>query len=247
MALSDFLDDPENMHAREELFNHKLLFDLKSASAVAGAFLRSHYSDVDHDGFDVILEDNSNLKRIQLKTVKEGGDTTSWGIHKSVLRPQASNCEELGLMYPNSVGVEGGVVLIEYAIDENDDVSVSYFFTDIYVLNAIALGYIQRHGNTVNATDALRAEIQRGDSTERVSVSRRMFVQAASTQHLLRLIGLQSNVNYAGWRLKVLELSRIKWGPTNPDDFNDTPVSRRTREYQNQLPDVMNTVCGGAP
>ena len=46
MNLSEFLNVAGSLHAREELFNHRLLFDLKSACAENGTYLRTYYSDV---------------------------------------------------------------------------------------------------------------------------------------------------------------------------------------------------------
>lgn len=37
--------------------NHKLLFDLKVDAGECGYHLQNYYSDVHHDGFDLILDD----------------------------------------------------------------------------------------------------------------------------------------------------------------------------------------------
>ncbi len=62
----------ENTDAREEVLNHRLHYDLKIAPAERDYHLLSYIADVDHDGFDVILDDRDNLRKIQLKsTVKK--------------------------------------------------------------------------------------------------------------------------------------------------------------------------------
>jgi len=69
MSLQEFLNKPKFSHSREALFNHKLLYDLKLVAARAGYHLSVYFPDVDHEGFDIILDDGDNLKKIQLKTV----------------------------------------------------------------------------------------------------------------------------------------------------------------------------------
>ena len=116
MPLAQLLKE-QNTHAIEELFNYRLLYDLKLAAFDRGYHLLTYYTDVDHDGFDVILDDRDNLRKTQLKTVASDSGTKSWGIHRSILRPVPNNFEPLGFNYdvnnPNW-GVEGGVILIDY-------------------------------------------------------------------------------------------------------------------------------------
>ena len=51
-----FLKD--NTQIREDLLNLKLFFDLKEASAYSKVHLKIFRSDVDIDGFDIIIDDN---------------------------------------------------------------------------------------------------------------------------------------------------------------------------------------------
>jgi hypothetical protein len=51
------------------LFNHRLLFEMKSTSTILGTSFRTYYPCVDHDGFDVIFGDAFNLGKIQLQSV----------------------------------------------------------------------------------------------------------------------------------------------------------------------------------
>jgi hypothetical protein len=242
MDLSKFLEEDANLHAREELFNYRLLFDMKAASAVNGYHLQTYYSDVDHDGFDIIFDDGDNLRKVQLKTVSGTASTATWHIHKSIIRPSYNNCEELGFDL-NQHGVEGGVILMDYKIDEGQQISTSYYFADIYIINAITLGLIGRHGNTRNAAGSVRHEASKGASQEKVGSAKGLFVPAASPQHLLRLVGLHSSIAYSGWQRRVRELSRIEWGPKTKFDFEEPGLSRLAG-YRRDLPGIMSCICG---
>ena len=238
MSTSDFLNEQSNSHAKEELFNHRLLYDLKLAASDRKYHLQSYYSDVDHDGFDVIFDDGDNLRKIQLKTVGRDSTKNSWPIHKSILRPLANNYEELGFNFDGNWGVEGGVVLVEYFIDELNAIQVKYFYTDIYIINGISLEVIPRHGNTRNAADNIRNDLQTGGSREQVMVPRGLFVKVASPQHLLCMLGMHSTLKYSGWQRRIRSLSSENWGPKSK------LLQSVLDEYRNEMPKVMEETTG---
>ena len=94
--LEKFLFAPKNSHAKESLINNKLLFDLKLAAAERGYFLNVYLPEVDKDGFDMIFDDHDLVVKTQLKTVMRGAGTSSWKIHKRILRPTVDLVENFG-------------------------------------------------------------------------------------------------------------------------------------------------------
>jgi hypothetical protein len=213
MSLSDSLK-AMNTHAVEDLINHRLFYDLKLAAIARGYFLLTHYSDVDHDGFDVILDDHDFLRKVQVKSVCNVSATTSWEIHRGLLRPYPINFESLGFSFDcNSPqwGMEGGVVLAEYEPNQ-DKLNVKYFFSDIYVVTAIALDLLpERHGATKKAATKLRDDLMNGRSLEKVAMAKGLFVEAATPQHLLGLIGMHGHF-HTGWVAGVRDLASEEWG-----------------------------------
>lgn len=216
MPLHEFLKEPTNLHAREELFNYRLLFDLKTAAAAHGYHLLTYYSDVDHDRFDVIFDDRDLLRKVQLKTaVKES--TQSWEIHQGILRPTLFDWEELGFCILGPIaecpaGVGGGVVLMEYEV-KGSAIEVIYSFTDIFVISAISLGLLKRPGTTKAAADALRAKLsKKGPSTDKLGVAKGLFVRAETPAHLLAVLGLRSP-HSKSWQSGVKALASEEWGP----------------------------------
>lgn len=213
MSLSDSLK-AMNTHAIEDLLNHRLFYDLKLAAIDRGYFLLTHHSDVDHDGFDVILDDHDFLRKVQVKSVLNVSTTTSWGIHRGLLRPYPINFESLGFSFDRDSpqwGLEGGVVLAAYR-PNGDKLDVTYFFSDIYIVTAIALDLLpSRHGATKKAATALRGDLMNGPSREKIAMAKGLFVEAATPQHLLGLIGMHGFF-HTGWVAGVRALASEEWG-----------------------------------
>ncbi|MBN8605122.1 MAG: hypothetical protein J0M26_29265 [Planctomycetes bacterium] len=238
MSLSDFLGESSNSHAKEEIFNYRLLFDLKVAAAVGKYHLQTYYSDVDHDGFDVIFDDTVNLRKVQLKTVGSKATTANWEIHKCILRPIHNNCEELGFDFTASSGSEGGAILIQYETIGTADVEVKYYFTDIYLISAVVLGLLPRNKNTIEAAERVRNELTVGTSTEKVSVPKGLFLEVASPQHLLCMIGLRSTIPESGWQRRIRNIACETWGPKGrilPDEI---------LKMKADFPNILSSVTG---
>jgi hypothetical protein len=223
MSLKEFLGTDANLHFREELFNHRLLYDLKLATiATRGYALLTYTSDVDHDGFDVVLDDRDNLKKIQLKASGRWTKTESWDVHRTIIRPNPLVMEQLGFEASPNWGVGGGVILIDFDVDDNSSsVDVKYSFADIYTITAVALKMLPRHPKTVEAALNLRADLFNKRSNDKIAVSEKMFVPALNAQHLLALIGLHSGVHGGDWRTAVLRAASGTWEPatkTTPEE-----------------------------
>ena len=205
--LEDFLNEPENMHAREALLMHRLFYDLKLAAARRDYYLNSYSDDVDHDGFDVIFDDQDYIKKIQVKSVGIKSKTQSWSIHKKLLRPSRYLLDKLGFEpSPVGEGTEGGVVLIEFA-DKNDMLEISYRYTDVFVLMAFDCDIIHRKdGRSKKAVETCLRNLLEGLGDEMISVPKAAFIKAKDVDSLLSLIGLHSNVQ-SSWKHQVIQIA----------------------------------------
>ena len=201
--LENYLLTPRNNHARESLINNKLFYDLKLAAAERSYFLNIYIPEVDQDGFDIILDDHDSLTKIQLKTLMKNARTTSWKIHKSLLRPSELYCEELGFEpSPTGTGYQGGVILIE--IDANNGFEVDYYYTDIILLLGIRDKIIELSSPpTEGAMKKLFANLRNGLSHEKVAINKNMFIRAKNPACLLALIGLHNTENTSIWRYHI--------------------------------------------
>ena len=201
--LETYLFAPENSHSKESLINNRLFFDLKLAAAERGYFLNLYLPEVDKDGFDIILDDQDSLTKLQIKTVMKKAPTTSWKVHKALLRPSLLCCEQLGFeSSPTGTGYQGGVILIE--IDTGNGFVVNYYYTDIIVLLGIREKIIKLKSPPKQKTiDNLFSNLGEGVSHEKIAVNKSMFIKAKNPAGLLALMGLHNTENTSIWRYHI--------------------------------------------
>jgi hypothetical protein len=155
----------------------------------------------DRVGFDILLDDGYMGRRFQLKSYARSAGTAAWDIHKRLLRPTMGDAQTLGFeLSPEGVGLGGGVILI--SIDDTIDACpVTYSYTDVFVVIALAEGLINST-NSYRCTQAaeLLHKLSRGTGRERVSVPLGVFVQMRSPSALLAIGGFHScEDSYAWW------------------------------------------------
>lgn len=210
-SLMEFLNQDKNMHARESILMHRLFLDLQTAAARNGYYLNTYFDDVDHDGFDVILDDQDSLKKVQVKTLGKGNTTGTWKIHRRLLRPALSDAESLGFeASPTGVGTAGGVVLMEFD-DDGNELSVEYLYCDVYVLLALELGLFERrHATQARAVSDVLKD-WRNDESKFINVPKAAFWRTKSPASLLALMGLHSLESFAwcGMVHKLVNLNRL--------------------------------------
>ena len=103
-------------------------------------------------------------------------------------------------------------MLIELTIDVANNLSLSYLFTDVYIVTAIAEDIVHRHGHTRNAAMNVLNELEVGSSNDEVTLTKQMFVRAASPSHLLALMGFPSDIHPTKWRGLIKTYSNHRWG-----------------------------------
>ncbi|MCP4178960.1 MAG: hypothetical protein GY756_14460, partial [bacterium] len=141
--LEKYLKDPANSVARETILRDRLKYDLRLAAVKRGYYLKIYSEDVDKDGFDIILDDDDEIIKTQLKSVS--GVTPEWAIHKHILRPDPLVAEDMNFEpSPTGTGASGGIILIELCFN-NDDLEVFYHYTDICIILAFYLQIITRN------------------------------------------------------------------------------------------------------
>ena len=197
--LRKFLKEAANTTARESLIGSRISYDLKLKAALKGYDLRIYTPDVDRDGFDMILDDRSREVKVQVKTVMDDSKTTSWRIHKTMLRPSFEICEPLGFEEsPSGTGIQGGIILVELS-PRIDSLDVMYYYTDILVITALFRRIVNKTPRIAKSTlHSFYRRIQTGTSHERISVPRSFFLRAKTPDHLLGLMGLHSE-SHVGW------------------------------------------------
>ena len=85
--LKEFFVEPRNTARREALLLNKLSYDFQLASAISGYYLKTYISDVDDNGYDVILDSEMVSHKIQVKSFLSSSKTSSWAISKGLIKP----------------------------------------------------------------------------------------------------------------------------------------------------------------
>lgn len=191
-TLYNFLNNSRNSLAREAITRHKLLYDLKFSAALNNYHLDTYYTEVDNEGFDIILDDKDQFRKIQVKTVLSGASTKSWKIHKTFLRPDIRFLENFGFPGPPE-GSQGGVILMELEPKKNNMTSV-YYYTDVFIIFAFYMNIIKRTNQISQKTlRKLFAKIRdRGSLYDKIQIPKSAFLQTKSSEHLLGLMGFHS-------------------------------------------------------
>lgn len=206
-SLEEYLYESGNSHAKESLINNRLFYDLKLAAARRGYFLNIYHPEIDHEGFDVILDDGDCLLKVQLKTKMKEAATNSWKIHKTLLRPNIDTHEDLGFeASATGTGYQGGIILIEVE-DDNNALKVDYYYTDIILILGIESEIVNMiKPPTKKMLMSFFKKLQAGTSHETITVPMKLFFKACSAEGLLALMGLHNDTNTGYWRYHIQKI-----------------------------------------
>jgi hypothetical protein len=234
VSLAEFLVLPEMTTSREWILNYRLFHDLSIAAAARDYDLQLYFSNVDRDGFDVVIDDRDELKKVQLKTVLSGVGTVSWNIHKRLLRPRLQMIEDFGFEpSPAGEGVGGGVILMHVAPQETT-VDIRYYYTDLYVLAAMRVGAISVDADSQGTAEGMWTSLMADPISGNVAIHRRLFLQARSASHLLALAGFHS-LHANNWRHLTHLVARQEYGQPIPIDQLPAPLDHLKEQITQEL------------
>lgn len=150
--LTDFLRNPKNTTFRECILKHKFIFDAQLSFAQCGHRLLVYESEYDCDGFDLIFDALNFHKHFQMKSVVYPSKTSSFEIHRNLLRPSLRELDYFPVS-PDSFGIGygGGVLLIQVFCELGDEeLRVEYYFSDGLILSAFGVGALQYKQSNIN-------------------------------------------------------------------------------------------------
>lgn len=191
--LNKYLSNPERSHLRESILKHEFLYEILMAASLSLYDIKIYENDVDHDGFDVVLDDNQIIKKLQLKSVINGSKTNSWEIHKKLIRLNSKNRKIFDLSDSNKEGFEGGVVLQYFDLSQKT-VTVSYAYTDYYVIWLFKEGIISIKGKPKNVFETLMTELQ-DNKSDKIYLPLSAFIDVKGASELLAISELKSIIN----------------------------------------------------
>lgn len=136
---------PENSIRRESILINKLLFDLQLAYAMQGNYLKSYRTDVDDNGYDLVLDSEDISRKIQVKSTTVDSTTKTWDIAKGVLRPDLFLMSKHSMWSNLNAEISGGVILQDVVLKDGD-IAINYY-SDLVIISLYCLGII---GNKTN-------------------------------------------------------------------------------------------------
>lgn len=216
---------------REDILNQKLFFELKEASARQKVHLKIYLSDVDIDGFDVIIDNNDDqLAKFQLKS-RLDATTSYFDIHSVMLRPNWYVFDSFEFLSPMGCASNNrGVILIDANVVDNKIIS-RYSYLDVFILRALELGIFQITSQSIKkAGEHLR--VLRNDnirSNEKIEVLDSLFFPLKDAEALLEIMNFNTAHN-SNLAFNILELSKIVAGTSikrysnNSDKISDMRV-----------------------
>lgn len=192
--LAQFLRKPVNSVSREVMLSHRVALDLKVASAHSHFDLRVYRPDVDRDGFDMLLEQRSIARVLQLKSIMRGAKTRAWKVRTHLLHPSRNRSERLGFTLPRiglGDGLDGAVLLIDCDV-EGEELHVGYRFFDLAVAAAHASGQTKANAKLQDEAWQLIRTLRRmrGDGT--VDLPSRLFLKVPSAEGVLAMLGMRT-------------------------------------------------------
>lgn len=194
---------------------NKLLFDFQLAYAMHGYYLKIYRTDVDDNGYDLIIDSEDVSRKVQVKSTMVDSSTKSWEVASGVLLPECNQMRQHSMWSNLGAGVGGGVVLQEVTL-KTSGIDVAYYFTDLVMLSLFAFEII---GSKTNNKSALRVISELHDKSfhDKVRISKSCFLKIISPEKLVELMGFTSNRMYGDLIYNLKCINNPKYSNTPRD------------------------------
>ncbi|CAL1521558.1 hypothetical protein [Chitinophaga sp. MM2321] len=255
LRITKFLNKGGNSTIREVTFRYGLMFDLKLASASMERHLKIYEQEVDNEGCDIIIEDQTGFSRkIQLKSIFHS-KTRAWKVHKSILRPAFSQMEDYAfdtVICPNS---PGGVILIEASLNdlpnESLPIKLNYSYTDINIINLISLGVIQTGKSSALDAKEILHELKVPFGKNIIEIKKSLFLQLNGSLSLIKVMGFNQDLDfvYNSWKFIQTNLAPSQFYRTEIRDYSPYPkdfsiIDEWNRVRKNKTQGCLKNILG---
>lgn len=187
---------------REEILNHKLIYDLQVSAAKRKTYLKVYKPEIDIEGYDIIVEDTNDFSRkIQLKS--KISNKTRWEIHRTILLPGMHNSLDYGFNETICPTNPGAIILMDLSNSESIE-NITYYYTDINILSLYALGYLKTDKKTIELASKKINELK--TNKKFIYVSQSLFIKIKNADALINLCGFSSKLDFVNstWKLNQI-------------------------------------------
>ncbi|MET2900386.1 hypothetical protein ABXV22_19015 [Vibrio rotiferianus] len=210
--LEQFFNEAKNTTRREALLLNRLSYDFQLAAALDNYYLKVYISDVDDNGYDVIIDSEMVTRKLQVKSVMASSTTGAWYISKGLIKPSMDNKRKLNTWSHIDIpGIEGGVVVQQVRL-ENEAVHIKYLYTDIWLLTAVALGIIGSEKQKKSAIKVL-ISLSGFDYHEKQRIPISLFFEPRDVESLLGIMGFHTRYELSMHRYLMCERHTGNLGP----------------------------------
>ncbi len=215
--LEEFFLSPRNSARREPLLLNRMSYDLQLAAANGGYYLKTYISDVDDNGYDVIIDSEMVTKKLQVKSLLNTSKTTSWKISKGLIKPdhyEQRLVSDWTNIHPPGIG--GGVLLQEVTLNERN-LDVEYYYTDIWIITLFLQGVV---GNSRQQSVARKfiSSLHSGNYHDKINITKSLFLKLKAPDHLLSLMCMHSSYQTSSIRYFLQYRYSGKLAPTEHID-----------------------------
>ncbi|MDM5130056.1 hypothetical protein OB962_03430 [Aeromonas piscicola] len=216
--LAEFFHEPRNSSRRESLLLNRMSYDFQLAAATSGYYLKIYNSDVDDNGYDVIVDSEMVTKKLQVKSLLSTSKTKSWAISKGLIKPDS---EEICLLVDwtniHPPGIGGGVVLQEVKLNEFD-INIQYHYSDIWIITLYSRGIIGSDRHQKIARKFIHSLLS-GNYHDKINIAKSLFVKVKSPASLLSLMCIHTNYRISNIRYLLSERHSGKLSPPEQIDI----------------------------
>jgi len=216
------------MKELKSIIKNKLFYELKMEAYRCNYFLNVYTPELDHMGFNYILDDLENMAKVKFMIIDKQKDDRSFPVKKTLLRPDYALLKQEEIDFSNfAPGLGGCIILAE--TDSIGDFSVNYYYTDYLLIKAFSLQFFYSENKvTQNLLNDFLFDLKRGAPKEEINVNKRLFIRARDPEALLCLTGLDTK-KYKRWRVKLVELVK------NESNLADEQTQQRISEISKTL------------
>lgn len=177
------------------MLNYQLFFEIKKVGLENDVDFELLEPVIDKNGYDILIKHHKFCKPIQLKCAERNG-TQSWKINKRFFRPADLIEAKTVIFNPNAshIGLGGGVILIEYFVNEDNNFEIKYFYSDF-----VYLSFFQRSVKSWNLQSNYCDFISGifDDTKRKISLPKSLFVEVSIQEllYLSRILPVSNDLN----------------------------------------------------
>ena len=235
--LKGFLDRSENSVSREVLLAHRVTYEFKIGSALSGFDLRAYRPDVDRDGFDLLIEQRSLARVIQLKTVGRRAKTVRWKVKSHLLHPSTRRSGRLKFSLPAlglGDGLDGALLVVDFEV-ERESINIGYRLFDLAVAAAHTLRITGVSEQKAEEASALLWRLRKAEGHGAVIIPAWMLIRLPTAESVLSVLGMRTR--YAGgfWYEALLAYAKENHGDYGSEERSVAELCAKARRDLQEL------------